>query len=94
MPGSPAPRPASPCITRLGNPKGRFRSVMNLSEMLHKGGDTRRALRSPSRSCPTCAATAARLQLGIQLSNIAAYRYWLWAMSRGGRGAATRSSAH
>lgn len=60
-----------------GNPKGRFRSVMNLAEMLHKGGDTRRALSLSEQIMPELRAAGASLQLGFQLNNIAAYRFSL-----------------
>ena len=57
-----------------GNPKGRFRSVMNLAEMLHKGGDTRRALSLSEQIMPELRAAGRSLQLGFQLNNNAAYR--------------------
>lgn len=57
-----------------GNPKGRFRSVMNLAEMLHKGGDTERPLSLSEQILPELRAAGRSLQLGFQLNNIAAYR--------------------
>lgn len=60
-----------------GNPKGRFRSVMNLAEMLHKGGDTVRALSLSEQILPELRAAGRSLQLGFQLNNIAAYRFAL-----------------
>ena len=56
-----------------GNPKGRFRSVMNLSEMLHKHGDTERGLRLVEEILPELRRSGASLQLGFHLSNLAAY---------------------
>jgi predicted ATPase/DNA-binding winged helix-turn-helix (wHTH) protein len=56
-----------------GNPKGRFRSVMNLSEMFHKGGDTERSLRLVEEILPELRRSGASLQLGFHLNNLAAY---------------------
>ncbi len=60
-----------------GNPKGRFRSAMNFAEILHRGGDTRNAIRIGEAVLPDLRREGTRLQLANQLSNIAAYRYWL-----------------
>jgi len=55
------------------NPKGRFRSVMNLAEMFHKGGDTERSLRLVEQILPELRRSGASLQLGFHLNNLAAY---------------------
>ena len=60
-----------------GNPRGRFRSVMNFTEMLHKEGDTRLALELAQSVLPDVRRQATRLHLSNQLGNIAAYLYWL-----------------
>lgn len=60
-----------------GNPKGRFRSAMNFGEILHKGGDTKNAIRVAEEVLPDLRREGPRLQLANQLGNIAAYRYWL-----------------
>lgn len=62
-----------------GNPKGRFRSVMNLAEMLHKGGDTTRSLSLSEQILPELRAAGRSLHLGFQLNNNAAYRFALGA---------------
>jgi predicted ATPase/DNA-binding winged helix-turn-helix (wHTH) protein len=56
-----------------GNPKGRFRSVMSLSEMFHKHGDTERGLRLVEQILPELRRSGASLQLGFHLNNLAAY---------------------
>ena len=60
-----------------GNPKGRFRSVMNLAEMFHKGGDTERSLRLVEEILPELRRSGASLQLGFHLNNLAAYHFAL-----------------
>lgn len=60
-----------------GNLRGRFRSLMNFTEMVHKGGDTRLAVRLAREVLPEVRRHATRLHLSNQLGNIAAYLYWL-----------------
>jgi predicted ATPase len=60
-----------------GNPRGRFRSLMNLAEMVHKEGDTRLALELARSVLPDVRRQATRLHLSNQLGNIAAYLFWL-----------------
>jgi hypothetical protein len=56
-----------------GNPKGRFRSTMNLAEMFHKGGDTERSLRLVEQILPEMRRSGPSLQLGFHLNNLSAY---------------------
>lgn len=58
----------------VGNPQGRFRSVLQLSEMLHHGGDTRRAITLVEQVVPELRAEGRWIELGMQLVNLAAYR--------------------
>ena len=58
-----------------GNPKGRYRSAINLCEMLHKGDDTERALRIAEEVIPEMRRDGAPLQLGVMLTNMACYNY-------------------
>ena len=60
-----------------GNLRGRFRSLMNFTEMVHKEGDTRLALQLAREVLPEVRQHATRLHLSNQLGNIAAYLYWL-----------------
>jgi hypothetical protein len=60
-----------------GNPRGRFRSLMNFTEMVHKEGDTRLALELAQSVLPDVRQHATRLHLSNQLGNIAAYLFWL-----------------
>jgi predicted ATPase/DNA-binding winged helix-turn-helix (wHTH) protein len=60
-----------------GNPRGRFRSLMNFTEMVHKHGDTRLAVELAQAVLPDVRRHATRLHLSNQLGNIAAYLYWL-----------------
>jgi predicted ATPase/DNA-binding winged helix-turn-helix (wHTH) protein len=60
-----------------GNLRGRFRSLMNFTEMVHKSGDTRLAVRLAREVLPEVRQHATRLHLSNQLGNIAAYLYWL-----------------
>ncbi len=60
-----------------GNPKGRFRSAINLCEMLHKGHDTERALRLGQQILPDLRLDGTTLQLGIMLTNVATYHFAL-----------------
>jgi predicted ATPase len=61
----------------MGNLRGRFRSLMNFTEMVHKEGDTRLALQLAREVLPEVRKHATRLHLSNQLGNIAAYLYWL-----------------
>jgi predicted ATPase/DNA-binding winged helix-turn-helix (wHTH) protein len=60
-----------------GNLRGRFRSLMNFTEMVHKEGDTRLAVQLARDVLPEVRKHATRLHLSNQLGNIAAYLYWL-----------------
>jgi hypothetical protein len=60
-----------------GNLRGRFRSLMNFTEMVHKEGDTRLALELAQEVLPEVRRHATRLHLSNQLGNIAAYLFWL-----------------
>ena len=60
-----------------GNLRGRFRSLMNFTEMVHKEGDTRLALELAQEVLPDMRRYATRLHLSNQLGNIAAYLFWL-----------------
>jgi predicted ATPase/DNA-binding winged helix-turn-helix (wHTH) protein len=60
-----------------GNLRGRFRSLMNFTEMVHKEGDTRLALELAQGVLPEVRRHATRLHLSNQLGNIAAYLFWL-----------------
>ena len=60
-----------------GNLRGRFRSLMNFTEMVHKEGDTRLALQLAQEVLPEVRQHATRLHLSNQLGNIAAYLFWL-----------------
>jgi hypothetical protein len=60
-----------------GNPKGRFRSLMNFTEMAHKEGDTALAVELALSVLPDVREHATRLHLSNQLGNIAAYFFWL-----------------
>lgn len=60
-----------------GNLKGRIRSAINLCEMLHKRGDTERALRVTAEILPEARQHAAPLQLCMMLTNLAAYNFAL-----------------
>jgi hypothetical protein len=60
-----------------GNPSGRFRSVMNVTEILHAGGATPLAIQLVEEILPELRAEGSRLQLANLLGNLAAYRYWL-----------------
>ncbi len=61
----------------LGNLKGRYRSAINLCEMLHRWGDTPRALRIAEQVLPDLRRDGSSLQLCITLTNIAAYNFAL-----------------
>ncbi len=74
-----------------GNPNGRFRSVMNFTEILHKTGETRLALELIDDILPDLYRLAPRLHRANQLGNIAAYRFWLGDIEAAG--AAYRESA-
>lgn len=60
-----------------GNLRGRFRSLMNFTEMVHKEGDTRLALELALGVLPEVRRHATRLHLSNQLGNIAAYLFWV-----------------
>jgi predicted ATPase/DNA-binding winged helix-turn-helix (wHTH) protein len=60
-----------------GNLRGRFRSLMNFTEMVHKEGDTRLALELAQGVLPEVRQHATRLHLSNQLGNIAAYLFWV-----------------
>jgi hypothetical protein len=60
-----------------GNLRGRFRSLMNFTEMVHKEGDTRLALELAQVVLPDVRRYATPLHLSNQLGNIAAYLFWL-----------------
>jgi predicted ATPase/DNA-binding winged helix-turn-helix (wHTH) protein len=60
-----------------GNLRGRFRSLMNFTEMVHKEGDTRLALELAQAVLPDVRRHATRLHLSNQLGNIAAYLFWV-----------------
>ena len=60
-----------------GNLRGRFRSLMNFTEMVHKEGDTQLAVTLAREVLPEVRQHATRLHLSNQLGNIAAYLYWL-----------------
>jgi hypothetical protein len=60
-----------------GNLRGRFRSLMNFTEMVHRDGDTRLAVQLARDVLPEVRKHATRLHLSNQLGNIAAYLYWL-----------------
>jgi predicted ATPase/DNA-binding winged helix-turn-helix (wHTH) protein len=62
---------------QLGNSKGRYRSAINLCEMLHGMGDTARALRIAEQILPDFRRDGSSLQLCIMLTNIAAYNFAL-----------------
>lgn len=70
--------------TELGNSVGRFRSVMNFGEILHRGGATREALALVEEALPDLRASGLTLQLTNHLSNVAVYRYWLGDTAGGG----------
>jgi len=74
-----------------GNPYGRFRSVMNFTEILHHTGETRLALELIDDILPDLYRIAPRLHRANQLGNVAAYRFWLGDVEAGG--AAYRESA-
>jgi predicted ATPase/DNA-binding winged helix-turn-helix (wHTH) protein len=61
----------------LGNLKGRYRSAINLCEMLHRWQDTARALRIAEQILPDLRRDGASLQLCIMLTNMAAYNFAL-----------------
>jgi hypothetical protein len=61
----------------MGNLRGRFRSLMNFTEMVHKEGDTQLAVQLAREVLPEVRKHATRLHLSNQLGNIAAYLYWL-----------------
>lgn len=56
-----------------GNPKGRLRSAMHLSEMFHRGDDTERSLRLVEQILPELRRNGPSLQLGYLLSNLSTY---------------------
>jgi predicted ATPase/DNA-binding winged helix-turn-helix (wHTH) protein len=60
-----------------GNLRGRFRSLMNFTEIVHKEGDTRLALELAQAMVPDMRRYASRLHLSNQLGNIAAYLFWV-----------------
>lgn len=60
-----------------GNARGRFRALMNFTEILHQWGDTQLALELARSVLPEVRRQATRLHLSNQLGNIAAYLYWL-----------------
>jgi hypothetical protein len=62
---------------QTGNLRGRFRSMINFTEMVHRHGDTRLALQLAREVLPEVRKHATRLHLSNQLGNIAAYLYWL-----------------
>ena len=62
---------------QVGNPKGRFRSAINLCEMLHRGDDTARALRIAEQVLPDLRRDGSSLQLCIMLTNMGAYNFAL-----------------
>ncbi|RYE08759.1 MAG: hypothetical protein EOP22_12125 [Hyphomicrobiales bacterium] len=74
-----------------GNPNGRFRSVMNFTEILHKTGDTRLALDLIEEILPDLNRRAPRLHRANQLGNMAVYRFSLGDIE--GAGDAYRQSA-
>lgn len=61
----------------LGNLKGRYRSAINLCEMLHRWQDTARALRIAEQILPDLRHDGSSLQLCIMLTNMAAYNFAL-----------------
>lgn len=61
----------------LGNLKGRYRSAINLCEMLHRWDDTARALRIAEQVLPDLRRDGSSLQLCIMLTNMAAYNFAL-----------------
>jgi hypothetical protein len=60
-----------------GNLRGRFRSLMNFTEIVHKEGDTRLALELAKEVLPEVRRHATQLHLSNQLNNIAAYLFWV-----------------
>ncbi|GLQ57161.1 ATP-binding protein [Devosia nitrariae] len=60
-----------------GNLRGRFRSLMNFTEIVHKEGDTRLALELAQSVLPDVRQYATRFHLSNQLGNIAAYLFWV-----------------
>jgi hypothetical protein len=61
----------------MGNPIGRYRSVMNFGEMLHRGGDTRRSIALVEQVLPEMRKSGLTLQLANHLTNLAVYRFSL-----------------
>jgi hypothetical protein len=61
----------------MGNPIGRFRSVMNFGEMLHNGGDTARSIGLVEQVLPELRKSGLSLQLSNHLSNLAIYKFTL-----------------
>jgi hypothetical protein len=68
-----------------GNPRGRFRSLMNFTEMVHKEGDTALAVELAQAVLPDVRQHATRLHLSNQLGNIAAYLFWLGDIEAAGK---------
>lgn len=68
-----------------GNPKGRFRSLMNFTEMAHKEGATELAVELALSMLPDVREHATRLHLSNQLGNIAAYFFWLGDVEAGSK---------
>jgi hypothetical protein len=60
-----------------GNARGRFRALMNVTEILHKWGDTQLALELGQDVLPDLRRQATRLHMSNQVGNIVAYLYWL-----------------
>jgi len=60
-----------------GNTRGRFRALMNVTEILHRRGDTQLALKLGQGVLPDLQRQATRLHLSNQVGNIVAYLYWL-----------------
>ncbi len=56
-----------------GNPNGRSRSAVNLCEMLHKQGETARAIEIGERLLPEMRRDGSKLHLCLMLTNVAAY---------------------
>jgi predicted ATPase/DNA-binding winged helix-turn-helix (wHTH) protein len=68
-----------------GNLRGRFRSLMNFTEMVHKEGDTQLAIELAQGVLPEVRKHATRLHLSNQLGNIAAYLYWVGDVEAAGK---------
>ncbi|MEP7240889.1 MAG: winged helix-turn-helix domain-containing protein [Devosia sp.] len=61
----------------MGNPIGRFRSVMNFGEVLHRGGDTARSIALVGGALPDLRRSGLTLQLANHLTNLAVYKFSL-----------------